>query len=217
LVSELKIWGIKDKCSDDDPKTMISSADVQAAIGALDERDGPDVPGRSQLAWFLDTFGGSELGGPDRFLPADEAALKAAILKGIDSPVALEGLPEPVQAGLLDNLAFGSDSSCRRLGFSTQTGDGLDFSGVTDANARSALQEAVNKQKPPKRYGSQPDTDAGSVQRANLNGELYGYSVSVQYSFYDDKIEGLRLWIAVILANASGQIVGTYSYTDINN
>jgi hypothetical protein len=42
----------------------------------------------------------------DCFLPADAAALKTAILKGIDSPAALEDLPRPVQVAVLNGLAF---------------------------------------------------------------------------------------------------------------
>jgi hypothetical protein len=221
--SEQEILDIIDKYRDYDPKTMISSADVQAAIGALDERHALDAPGRSELVIFLDEFGGGEPGKPDQFLPADKAALKAAIMKGIDSPTALEDLPKRVQAAVLGYLGLSIDSCTGRspVGFSVQQWDGLDFSRITDANARNALRGWVNKLKPPAGYGPQPDDSWFSgVKQSDLNGQPYGYSVTASYwgPPSNEPDAGDMVWEADLLANASGQIVSEgsfrYAYSD---
>jgi hypothetical protein len=53
--SEQKIHAIESNyigANYDPPKKMVSSDDVKAAIAALDERHGPDLPGRIALADF---------------------------------------------------------------------------------------------------------------------------------------------------------------------
>jgi hypothetical protein len=210
--TQKKIQKIQDKylAPDGDPKKMVSSADVEAAIGDLDERNGLDVSGRCVLARFLENFGGYA-NDPDRFLPADKAALTAAILKGIDSPAALENQPKPDQAAVLDNLVFTIDSAVHRVGFSVQRWDGLDFNGVTDANARNTLQDAVTNVKPPKGYGPELFTEYTSVARGELNGQPYGYSATATYGSHYFREEEAKVWSTAVLANASGHIVSQAS------
>jgi hypothetical protein len=197
-----KIWVIERKYGGKNPERMISSDDVQAAIAALDERHGPDIAGRTELAGFLAEWSHDT----DWFLPADKAALKAAILKGIDSPAALADQPKSVQAGVLQSLAFGIMST-DALGLSKQYFLGLDFSGVTDANAKNVFRDAVNKVQPPEKYSPKPDDDDSHVERADLNGQPYGYSVTAGYDGPSVPNRGDWTWSTTIFANAYGQIV----------
>jgi hypothetical protein len=207
--SQKKIYDIEQKYTGPnyDPNKMISSDDVKAAIAALDEETGPDVPGRSVLAGFLYSFGGNDTHPEDHFLPTDRAAMTAAILKGIDSIHALAGQHKLVQADVLQNLVFNAGIP-QTLGFSIYNWVGLDVTAAKDRNTRDALEAAVNEVEPPKGYGPQLNTDLSSVERADLNGQPYGFSMTATYDGpYVADVGADRLWSTNITANGFGRIV----------
>jgi hypothetical protein len=217
--SEQKINDIEKKYSSNgDPQMKISSGDVEAAIGALDERNGLDVPGRTALFKFLNHYDGNDHSNDhdhnDHFLGADKAALKQAILKGIDSPAALAGQPNQVQAAVLKDLAFNVKNELLKhpeysLGLSWQGWGHLNFSKVLDSNARNALEGAVKDLNVPDGYSPETVDDSSGIRRVDLGGQPYGYWLNADY---DKGGQRNRAWVAILYANAFGKVVSQVSH-----
>jgi hypothetical protein len=174
---------------------MVAKSDVQAAINALG--NGKDVSARAALADFLYAFGGNQFNPKSSFAPADREAIKAAVLKGIDTPAKLAQQSPSMQAAVLAQLAFLPGNS-DALGIKTDGNQADPLTSVGDASARAKLAAAIKDIKVPAGYPKPQLT----IERASLDGKALGYSIEMQCFG-----PGMKTFHADLLANANGDVV----------